>query len=106
MKRIAYAVVHSDPHEIFFAKDENLLAKILILQLVLKPTFDQSRISEYRKRISSMLKKEDWSSAVATWIEYSGFGIDVFSDEEVPNDALAISEELDLAIKKFLSTTI
>ena len=81
--RIAYAVVHRDPPEVFFAEDEHVLSRVLALQLVAQlPTNEVSsprRLDAMRKA----LLEERWADALVEWIDETDTIVDAYPSEEV-----------------------
>ena len=79
---VAVAVVHEDPPRIFVASDEVSLGRLLATEVVCEADpdrLDQGDLSIIR----TALLDEDWSTAVATWIEATGVRVDVHPDEPV-----------------------
>ncbi len=79
---VAVAVVQEDPPRIFVASDEISLSRLLATEIVCEA--DPDRLDEGDLAvIRNALLDEDWSTAVATWIEVTGVRVDVHPDEPV-----------------------
>ncbi len=87
--RIAVAVLHSDPPQIFLAESDETLSRVLALRLVA-----QRAPAEFADRtvddIRAALLSEEWARAVELWLMSSDEELDVWGSEELSWD-----EELD-----------
>lgn len=93
MLGVAYAVVRSEPPEVFLATDVEVLHRVLAAELVARAasgTFDLNELTELREA----LLEERWGEAVSRWIAYSGVKVDVYthlhvySSEDLPPDLI------------------
>jgi hypothetical protein len=93
MLGVAYAVVRSEPPEVFLATDVEVLHRVLAAELVARApsgTFDRTEVTEVREA----LLDERWGDAVVRWIAYSGIEVDVYthlhvySSEDLPPDLI------------------
>ena len=96
MKNVSYAVVHTDPPQVFMGGDDRTLSRLLGLQLVAQTapsTFGNSSLLE---SVRQALLNEQWGDAVARWIEATGCPVDVYSDgvvwEADPSDEITALE--------------
>lgn len=84
--QVAYAVVHSDPPEVFIAEDIDVLSRVIALELVAATPAD--RINEGRReRIKEALLTEQWGTAVFEWMTATGNIVDVYPSEDVWTEA-------------------
>ena len=93
MLGVAYAVVRSEPPEVFLATDVEVLHRVLAAELVARAasgTFDINELTELREA----LLEEKWGDAVSKWIACSGIEVDVYthlhvySSEDLPPDLI------------------
>ncbi|MDG1198741.1 MAG: hypothetical protein P8R36_04465 [Actinomycetota bacterium] len=93
MLGVAYAVVRSEPPEVFLATDVEVLHRVLAAELVARAasgTFDMNELTELREA----LLEERWGDAVSRWIACSGIEVDVYthlhvySSEDLPPDLI------------------
>ena len=93
MLGVAYAVVRSEPPEVFLATDVEVLHRVLAAELVARAasgTFDLNELTELREA----LLEERWGEAVSRGIAYSGVEVDVYthlhvySSEDLPPDLI------------------
>ena len=74
---LAYAVVHSDPPDVYAAEDVDTLQRVLALQVV-AATPGTLVPPAHREVIRSALLDEEWGTAVSRWIEVTGTAVDVY----------------------------
>jgi hypothetical protein len=80
---VAVAVIRDDPPSVLVAADLDVLHRALAVRLLARV----GEIPEERKRqLQDALLKEQWSDAVAMWIEHTGVAVDVYT-EDVLTDA-------------------
>lgn len=80
--RIAFAVVHHDPPDVYVAENEQVLSRVLGLHVV--AATPAKRVSAHGRGVmKEALLEEAWGSAVSTWIEETGTVVDVFPDEDL-----------------------
>jgi hypothetical protein len=80
---VAVAVIRDDPPSVLVAADLDVLHRALAVRLLAR----LGEIPEERKRqLQDALLKEQWSDAVAMWIEHTGVAVDVYT-EDVLTDA-------------------
>lgn len=80
---VAVAVIRDDPPSVLVAADLDVLHRVLAVRLLARA----GEIPEERKRqLQDALLKEQWSDAVAIWIEHTGVAVDVYT-EDVLTDA-------------------
>jgi hypothetical protein len=83
--RVAVAVVHGDPPEVFLAENDATLGRLLALQLV-APTPSAQLAPDVLREIRAALLEERWADALTTWMEATGAVVDAYPDEEVVQD--------------------
>jgi hypothetical protein len=74
---LAYAVVHSDPPDVYAADDVDTLQRVLALQVV-AATPAALVPPGHRDVIRAALLDEEWGTAVSRWIEVTGTAVDVY----------------------------
>ena len=80
---VAVAVIRDDPPSVLVAADLDVLHRALAVRLLARA----GEIPEERKRkLQDALLEEQWSDAVAMWIEHTGVAVDVYT-EDVLTDA-------------------
>ncbi len=80
---VAVAVIRDDPPSVLVAADLDVLHRALAVRLLARV----GEIPYERKRqLQDALLKEQWSDAVAMWIEHTGVAVDVYT-EDVLTDA-------------------
>ena len=83
MGRVAYAVLHGDPPDVYIAEDDEVLSRLIALEVVAATPSSEFHDPEQLSRIRSALLDENWAGAVAEWIENSGIVIDAYPDEQI-----------------------
>jgi hypothetical protein len=78
MAGVAYAVVHSDPPEVYLAEDTEVLARLLALEVVAR-TDPKGLPVDAVARLREALLDERWADALVAWIERTGMGVDVYT---------------------------
>lgn len=81
--RIAYAVVHWDPPEVFFAEDEHVLSRVLALQLVAQLRANQVSSPGRLEAMRKALLDERWADALVEWITETETAVDAYPSEEI-----------------------
>src|SRR6185437_6037175 len=80
--RVAYAVTHDSEPRVFLAEDENVLSRVLALELVAAtPAATLARTD--LETIRRALLDERWADAVARWIGATGTFVDAYPSERV-----------------------
>jgi hypothetical protein len=97
--RVAFAVVHHDPPDVYIAEDEYVLARLLALNVV-APTRPESLPSAAAvQELRAHLLDERWADAILAWVEFSGVVIDAYPDEEVWTESRLDAERAALEIR-------
>ncbi len=97
--RVAFAVVHGDPPEVFVAEDEHVLSRVLALELVAGlPSTDVSS-PEQLQAMRDALLTERWADALVAWITETDTIVDVYPDEEIWRDADLDLDQASLEIR-------
>ena len=77
MAGVAYAVVRSDPPDVFVADDVDVLSRLLALELVART--DPRRVDPVvASTLRTALLEERWDDALADWIELTSTEVDVY----------------------------
>ncbi len=88
-KRVALAILRSDPSEGWVAEDVDVLSRVIALQVVAHTPPATIGAPEVVDDIRRALLDERWGEAVSLWIQHGGDAIDVYDDVEVwTSDAL------------------
>ena len=78
MPGVAYAVVRSEPPQVFLADDVDVLHRLLASELVARtPTGVLSTVET--EQIKEALLDERWGDAVLSWIDLMGIEVDVYT---------------------------
>ncbi len=88
--RIAVAVLHSDPPQVFLAESDETLSRVLALRLVARRGPSEFASERTVDDIRAALLAEEWARAVELWLMSSDEELDVWGSEELSWD-----EELD-----------
>lgn len=92
-KRVALAILRSDPAEGWLAEDVDVLSRVLALQVVAHTPPATIQSDTVRDQIRQSLLDERWGDAVSLWIQHGGDAIDVYDDVEIwTDDALDIEQ--------------
>ncbi|HAF69111.1 MAG TPA: hypothetical protein DCL16_08315 [Acidimicrobiaceae bacterium] len=78
MPGVAYAVVRSEPPQVFLADDVDVLHRVLATELVARTPTDVLSTVE-TEQIKEALLDERWGDAVLTWIDLMGVEVDVYT---------------------------
>ena len=78
MSGVAYAVVRSDPPDVYLADDVEVLARVLALELVARS--DPAQLPAGRaETLRSALLDERWADALVEWMSITGMAVDVYT---------------------------
>lgn len=92
-KRVALAILRSDPSEGWLAEDVDVLSRVLALQVVAHTPPSTIKSTEVLGQIRQSLLDERWGDAVSLWIQHGGDAIDVYDDVEIwTEDALDVEQ--------------
>jgi hypothetical protein len=80
--RVAYAVTHESEPRVFLAEDENVLSRVLAVELVAATTSESLGRSDL-EAIRQALLEERSADAVAQWISATGTYVDAYPGERV-----------------------
>ena len=78
MAAVAYAVVRTEPPQVYVASDVEVLQRVLALELVAR-TPPAALDAVERTAIRAALLDEQWGDAVVAWIERMGVAVDVYT---------------------------
>jgi hypothetical protein len=81
--RVAVAIVHTDPPTFFLAEDDDVLSRVLALELVAQTPAETISNEARLKRIQDALLEERWADALGEWIDETGTVVDAYPDETV-----------------------
>lgn len=78
MAGVAYAVVRSDPPDVYLADDVETLSRVLALELVARS--DPAKLPVGRaETLRSALLDERWADALVEWMSITGMAVDVYT---------------------------
>jgi hypothetical protein len=90
---VAYAVVRSDPPDVYVAEDVDVLSRLLALELVART--DPSTLRPGKAAVlREALLDERWADALLDWIGITGMEVDVYthlhiySENDLPSNFL------------------
>jgi hypothetical protein len=78
MPGVAYAVVRSEPPQVFLATDVDVLHRVLAAELVARTPANALADSDM-KFVQAALLDERWGDAVLGWIDLMGIEVDVYT---------------------------
>jgi hypothetical protein len=97
--RIAFAVVHHDPPEVYIAEDEHVLSRLVALRVVALTRPESLPSPAAAQELRDCLLEERWADAIFSWAEMSGIAIDAYPDEVVWTEAALDAERAALEIR-------
>ncbi len=93
MAGVAYAVVRSDPPDVYVAEDVDVLSRLLALELVAR-TDPATLKPGTAAGLRDALLDERWGDALVDWIGITGMEVDVYThlhiytDTDLPSNML------------------
>lgn len=97
---LAYAVLRSEPPEVYAAENVDVLHRVIALKIVAN-TEPRTLPSGAVDRIRAALLEERWGDAVVDWMTYSNLaldvyndGLDVFTEAHIPADTVGLEIQL------------
>lgn len=97
--RVAFAVVHHDPPDVFIAEDEYVLTRLVALNVVATTRPEDLPSPEALEQLRTCLLEERWADAIYLWLEFSGVAIDAYPDEIVWTESALDAERAALEIR-------
>jgi hypothetical protein len=97
--RIAVAVLHADPPQIYLAESEETLSRVLALRLVAKRAPSEFASARTVDDIRSALLAEEWARAVELWLISSDEELDVWGSEDLSWDDELDDERTSMEIR-------
>lgn len=97
--RVAYAVVHSDPPDVYIATDADVLTRVIALEVIVRTPVAELRDPNSAAIIRSALLAEEWSTALGEWIDQTGTVVDAYPDEHIWTDDDLDEERVALEIR-------
>lgn len=97
--RIAFAVVHDEPPQVFIAEDEHVLTRLVALTVVAGTRPERLPSTSAVSELRACLLEERWADAIFAWIEASGIVIDAYPDEVVWTDRALDAERASLEMR-------
>ena len=81
--RVAVAVLHSDPPQVFLAESEETLSRLVALEVVAHTNPSDIGSEDYLDDIREALLSEEWARAVELWLLATDEVLDAYASEEV-----------------------
>ena len=97
--RIAVGVVRSDPPQVFLAESDQILGRVLAVELVSRADPSELARKGVLDDVRQALLEERWADAVVGWIQATGEAVDAYPDEIVWTEERLDSEEASLEIR-------
>jgi hypothetical protein len=97
--RVAFAVVHHDPPEVFIAEDEHVLSRLIALRVVATNRPEALPSTAAVDELRGCLLEERWADAIFSWVEMSGVVIDAYPDEIVWTEEALDAERAALEVR-------
>jgi len=97
--RVAYAVVHGDPPEVVIAEDDEVLTRVIALELIARTSPSELRDQTRLDVLRAALLEERWDDALGEWIEQTGRVVDAYPDEHVHTGSEFDEEAVALEIR-------
>ena len=85
MPGVAYAVVRSEPPQVFLATDVDVLHRVLAAELVARTPVDAIADSDMES-VRKALLDERWGDAVLAWIDLMGVEVCLLYTSPSPRD--------------------
>lgn len=84
--RVATAVLRGDPPQVFLAKSDAVLGRLVALRLVARSSPREVAQSGLLENIRRALLEERWGDAVDLWMRATGQELDAYPDEEIATE--------------------
>jgi hypothetical protein len=97
--RVAFAVVHTDPPDVYLAQDADVLTRVIVLEVIARTRPSDLRDPSRAAVIRSALLEEEWPTALAEWIEQTGTVVDAYPDERIWTDNDLDDERLAMELR-------
>jgi hypothetical protein len=82
---VAYAIVRGDVPRVVIAANEDVLARVVALEVV--AATPAAELGGHAEGIRAALLDEQWPEAVLAWMEATGNVVDAYPDEQVWREA-------------------
>jgi hypothetical protein len=97
--RVAVAVLHSEPPQVFLAGSEETLSRVLALRLVAQSESGNQGTDVESDDIRQALLAEEWARAVELWLLVTDEALDVWGSEEFVWDDALDDEQASMEIR-------
>lgn len=97
--RVAVAVLHSEPPQVFIAESEEAMSRLLALRLVAVSRPADVSSDRDVDEIRSALLAEEWARSVELWLLATDEGLDVWGSEEMLWDDALDDEQAAMEIR-------
>ncbi|MEA2498613.1 MAG: hypothetical protein QOH26_1018 [Actinomycetota bacterium] len=98
-RKVAIAILRSDPSEAYIAEDVEVLSRVIALQIVARTPPDDIADRQALETLRDALLQERWGEALALWIQHGGDAVDVYDDVEVWTDEALDEDHAALEIR-------
>ncbi len=96
---MAVGIVRSDPPQVFIAESQDVLGRLVALEVVATCDPEQLFRAGLLDDIREALLEERWGDAVAGWIAATGEAVDAYPDEIVWTEARLDGERASFEIR-------
>lgn len=97
--RVAVAIIRGDPPGVTVAESDEVLGRLLALQVVAQTDPAELKEAGSLEEIRSALLEERWADAVSGWIDSTGMVVDAYPDEMLWTDARVDAEAASFEIR-------
>ena len=97
--RVAVGIVHTDPPAVYLAQRDDVLSRVLALEVVAKTAPSRIENTTRLTRIRDALLEERWADALADWIDATGTVVDAYPDETVWTESSVGQERASFEIR-------
>lgn len=99
VRSVAVAVTHDDPPQVMIAENDDVVSRLIAIELVAKTAPSVIGSAEQLAQIRSALLEERWADAVVEWMTATDSIVDVYPDEPVWAEADLDAERTALEIR-------
>lgn len=99
VRSVAVAVTRDDPPQVMIAQNDEVVSRVIALELVAKTRADHVEPRERLDEIRSALLQERWADAVVVWMDATDSVVDVYAGERVWTEAGLDTERAALEIR-------